>query len=124
VPAELELAGRCTLAALPDDALGVHLEDGRGRPAVFPVSPGSPAGGDFIVRVPVSELTAGLRKGRLRVGPWTLALPPLPQDLQPAKWRRRGLPWYAKPVPGHGEEFALQVARTDLVRAVTGRFAS
>ncbi|GAA2272927.1 hypothetical protein GCM10010234_04770 [Streptomyces hawaiiensis] len=122
--AELELSGRCTLAALPDGALAVHLEDGRGGTAVFPVSPGSPAGGDFIVRVPVTGLTAGLWTGQLRLGPWTLSLPPLPRDLQPAKWRRRGLPWYAKPALGRGEEFVLQVARTELVRAVTGRFTS
>ncbi|MFJ4537548.1 hypothetical protein ACIP39_16495 [Streptomyces tibetensis] len=56
--------------------------------------------------------------------PTTLSLPPLPQDLPPANWRRRGLAWYAKPAPGRGEEFALQVARTDLVRALTGRFTS
>ncbi|MFJ8536466.1 hypothetical protein [Streptomyces sp. NPDC093591] len=38
--------------------------------------------------------------------------------MTPAKWRRRGLPWYAKPVPDSGGRFALQVAKTDLVRAV------
>lgn len=43
----------------------------------------------------------------------------LPKDLPAAKWRRRALPWYAKPARDAGERFALQVARTDLVRAVT-----
>ncbi|MCF1647273.1 glycosyltransferase [Streptomyces indiaensis] len=123
-PAELELTGRCTLAALPGGALAVQLEDGTGRTAAFPVSLGSPADGDFIVRIPVTELPAGVWTGQLRLGPWTLRLPPLPQDLQPAKWRRRGLPWYAKFAPGRGEEFVLQVARTDLLRAVTGRLTS
>ncbi|MFE7897522.1 hypothetical protein ACFU3E_08320 [Streptomyces sp. NPDC057424] len=39
--------------------------------------------------------------------------------MAPAKWRRRGLPWFAKVVPDRGQEFALQVARTGLIRAVT-----
>ncbi|MFB6844785.1 glycosyltransferase family 2 protein [Streptomyces sp. NPDC056373] len=121
---ELELTGRCTLAALPDGALAVHLENDRGRTAAFPAGPGSPAGGDFTVRVPVTELTAGAWTGQLRLGPWSLSLPPLPHDLPPATWRRRCLPWYAKPAPGRGEGFALQVARTDPVRAVTRRFTS
>ncbi|MEV4786031.1 hypothetical protein AB0K53_11350 [Streptomyces tuirus] len=69
--------------------------------------------------MPVTELSAGLWTGQLRLGDWTLELPPLPADLVPAKWRRRGLPWFAKAVPDRGQEFALQVARTDLARAVT-----
>ncbi|WP_436845785.1 hypothetical protein [Streptomyces tibetensis] len=123
-PAELEVTGRCTLAALPDGALTVHLADDSGRTAVFAAGPGSPAGGPFTVRAPVTALTAGTWTGRLRLGPWALSLPPLPHDLPPAKWRRRGLPWYAKPAPSRGQDFVLQVARTDLVRAVTGRFTS
>ncbi|MET9394261.1 hypothetical protein ABZY20_28300 [Streptomyces sp. NPDC006624] len=123
-PTELEFAGRCTLAAAPDGALAVHLEDGCGHSADFPARPASQAGGDFLVRVPVTELPSGLWKGRLRLGPWTVPLPPAPPHLAPAKWRRRGLPWYAKPTVEGGEEFALQVARTDLVRAVTRRLNS
>lgn len=120
-PTELEFAGRCALAGFPDGTLAVHLEDEAGGSAVFPARPVPSAAEDFLVRVPVTELRAGLWTGRLRLGPWTLRLPPLPRDLPPAKWRRRGLPWYAEPVPDRGEEFALRVARTDLVRAVTGR---
>ncbi|MGW0609571.1 hypothetical protein [Streptomyces sp. NPDC002788] len=69
-------------------------------------------------------LPAGRWTGRLRLGSWALPLPPLPADLAPAKWRRRGLPWYAKPVPDHDQGFALQVARTDLIRAVSRRLKS
>ncbi|GGW78717.1 hypothetical protein GCM10010383_02690 [Streptomyces lomondensis] len=119
---ELEFAGRCTLASFPDGALAVHLEDGRGGTAVFPARTASRSGGDFVVRVPVTELPAGLWTGRLRLGPWSWDLPPIPAGLAPAKWRRRGLPWYAK--PGRDQEFALQVARTDLVRAVKRRLTS
>ncbi|MFE6195560.1 glycosyltransferase [Streptomyces sp. NPDC057838] len=126
-PTELELAGRCTLAAVPDGALAVCLEDGRGGSATFPARRASESGGDFVVRVPVTELPAGLWEGRVRLGPWTVPLPPVPLDLAPAKWRRRGLPWYAKPAMENseaGEAFTLRVARTDLVRAVTRRLNS
>ncbi|WP_030895835.1 MULTISPECIES: glycosyltransferase family 2 protein [unclassified Streptomyces] len=122
-PTELEFAGRCTLAAFPDGALAVHLEDGRGGSAAFPARPAPEAGGEFLVRVPVTELPSGLWKGQLRLGSWTLPLPPAPVSLAPAKWRRRGLPWYAKPA-SDGGEFTLRVARTDLVRALTSRLKS
>jgi CDP-glycerol glycerophosphotransferase len=88
---ELEWAGRCTLAAFPDDALAVHLEDGRGGTAAFPARTALQFGGDFVVRVPVTELPAGLWTGQLRLGAWSLNLPPIPATLAPAKWRRRGL---------------------------------
>lgn len=122
-PTELEFTGRCALAGVPDGALRVHLEDGRGGTAAFPAH-ASPSGGDIVARVPVTELPAGLWGGHLRLGCWAWDLPPLPEDLAPAKWRRRGLPWYAKRVTDRGEgvaRFALHVARTDLVRAVTRR---
>ncbi|MEU0196778.1 MULTISPECIES: glycosyltransferase family 2 protein [unclassified Streptomyces] len=121
---ELEFAGRCSLASFPDGALAVHLEDGRGGTAVFPARPASQSGGDFVVRVPVTGLPAGLWRGRLRLGSWALELPPLPANLGPAGWRRRGLPWYAKPVRDGQAGFALRVARTDLVRAVKRRLMS
>lgn len=119
-PTELEFDVRCTLAGFPDGALAVHLEDGLGGTAVFPARP-SLSSTDLVVRVPVAELSAGLWAGQLRLGDWAWDLPPVPEDLVPAKWRRRGLPWYAKPVADQGEVFALQVARTDLVRAVARR---
>ncbi|WP_143668861.1 MULTISPECIES: hypothetical protein [unclassified Streptomyces] len=119
-PTELEFGVRCALAGFPDGALAVHLEDGRGGTAVFPAH-ASPSGADLVVRVPVAELPAGLWAGQLRLGGWAWGLPPVPADLAPAKWRRRGLPWYAKPAADQGEAFTLQVARTDLVRAVARR---
>ncbi|GGY17658.1 glycosyltransferase family 2 protein [Streptomyces djakartensis] len=122
-PTELEFAGRCALAAFPDGALAVHLKDGRGGSAVFPARPASRAGGDFLVRVPVTELPPGVWKGQLRIGSWALPLPHTSADLAAAKWRRRGLPWYAKPA-SEGGEFALRVARTDLVRALASRLTS
>ncbi|MFI8187338.1 glycosyltransferase [Streptomyces sp. NPDC085946] len=120
-PATLEFTGRCTLAAFPDGHLAVHLANERGDTARFPAHPAPEADHAFVVRVPVAELPAGVWAGELRVGPWTLPLPQLPDDLAPAKWRRRGLPWYAKPADEPSEAFGLQVARTDLVRAVTRR---
>lgn len=78
-------------------------------------------GGAFVVRVPVSELPVGVWHGELRLGDWSLPLPALPKNLPAAKWRRRALPRYAKPAPDSGAGFALQVAKTDLVRAVARR---
>ncbi|MDF3141256.1 MULTISPECIES: hypothetical protein [unclassified Streptomyces] len=94
----------------------MYLDNGRNN-ATFPATRN---GTDFVVRVPVSELPAGTWRGELRLGSWTLPLPELPGNLAPAKWRRRALPWYAKPVPD-SDGFALQVARTDLGRAVIQR---
>ncbi|MFJ8635864.1 glycosyltransferase [Streptomyces sp. NPDC093568] len=118
---ELEITGRCTLAGYPEGALNVTLHDGRGGTAVHRPSPVPGHGTDFVVRVPVTELAAGVWRGELRLGDWSVPLPGLPPKLAPAKWRRRALPWYAKPATEGGEGFALQVARTDLVRALTRR---
>ncbi|KUN98523.1 glycosyltransferase family 2 protein [Streptomyces caeruleatus] len=120
-PTELEFTGRCTLAGFPAGALAVTLTDGQGgsvshRPARRPE-----AGGAFVIRVPVSELPVGLWHGELRLGNWSVPLPALPKNMPPAKWRRLALPRYAKPAPDNGGRFALQVAKTDLVRAVTRR---
>ncbi|MEV3971145.1 glycosyltransferase family 2 protein [Streptomyces sp. NPDC050698] len=119
-PAELEFAGRCALAGFPDGALAVRLEDGMGGAAAFPAQT-TPSDGVFVVRVPVAELAAGLWSGQLRLGDWAWDLPSAPEDLVSAKWRRHGLPWYAKPATDQDERFTLRVARTDLLRAVTRR---
>ncbi|MET8942245.1 hypothetical protein ABZX30_01295 [Streptomyces sp. NPDC004542] len=119
---ELEVTGRCTLASYPEGALMVGLTDSEsGGVGSFPARQVSGAGGDFVVRVPVATLPAGVWGGELRLGPWVLPLPELPRDLAPAKWRRQGLPWYAKPVPDGGGRFALEVARTKLVKAMARR---
>ncbi|MFI7414811.1 glycosyltransferase [Streptomyces sp. NPDC049627] len=117
-PAELEFTGRCTLAAHPEGTLTVVLRNDRGDSAAFPVAM---TGSTFAVRVPVTGLPAGTWRGELRLGDWALALPALPANLTAAKWRRRALPWYAKPASGGKNGFALLVARTDLVRAVARR---
>ncbi|MGI5375648.1 glycosyltransferase [Streptomyces sp. CA-251387] len=117
-PTELEFTGRCALAAHPEGTLTVALRSDLGDSAAFPASA---TGGTFAVRVPVTELPAGTWYGELRLGDWTLPLPELPGNLTAAKWRRRALPWYAKPASDGGNGFALHVARTDLVRAVTRR---
>ncbi|MFI7408876.1 glycosyltransferase [Streptomyces sp. NPDC049627] len=122
-PTELEITGRCALAGYPEGGLTVTLEDGQGGVAVFRASHG-PDGGGFVVRVPVTELPAGVWRGDLRIGTWSSPLPALPGNLAPAKWRRRALPWYARHAQDGGEGFALQVAKTDLVRAVAKRFTS
>ncbi|MFC8095433.1 hypothetical protein [Streptomyces sp. NPDC057301] len=108
-----------TAVAHPEGALTVTLEDAQNNRAVFPAS--ASTGEDFVVRVPVTEPPVGTWRGELRFGNWALPLPELHQNLAPAKWRRRALPWYAKPAPGAVESFALQVAKTNLVRAVTRR---
>ncbi|MET8451108.1 glycosyltransferase family 2 protein [Streptomyces sp. NPDC005209] len=118
---ELELTGRCALAAYPDGVLKAVLTDGQGSSMTFPARQTAAADGHFTVRIPVTELTIGDWSGELRLGQWTWALPPVPRDLTPVKWRRRGLPWYAKPAPASRDRFALHVAKTDLVKALTSR---
>ncbi|WP_409472244.1 glycosyltransferase family 2 protein [Streptomyces sp. HC307] len=121
VPTELEFTGRCTLSAYPDSALTIALDDGQGGTGpAYPVRRVS-GDGTFAVRIPVTALPAGLWGGELRLGRWVLPLPAPAEDMAPAKWRRRGLPWYAKPSPTADEHFALHVAKTDLVRAVAQR---
>ncbi|GGX16742.1 glycosyltransferase family 2 protein [Streptomyces chartreusis] len=117
-PTELEFTGRCTLASHPNGALVVALRNDRGDSASFPVSA---TGAAFVVRVPVDGLPAGIWNGELRLGDWALPLPTLPGDLTAAKWRRRALPWYAKPAADDEKSFALHVARTDFVKAMTRR---
>ncbi|MET9450197.1 glycosyltransferase family 2 protein [Streptomyces cinerochromogenes] len=119
-PAELLVSGRFEAAEHPEGTLVLALEDGAGSTVSFPVHPASP-GGAFRVAVPVGALPAGVWTGELRLGPWTLPLPALPADLAPAKWRRLALPWYARPLPGSRDRFALKVAKTDLVKAFTQR---
>ncbi len=117
-PTELEFTGSCALAGYPEGALTVAMENEQSAAAVFRASQVSERDGTFVVRVPVTDLTVGTWHGELRLNSWALPLPELPKDLPAAKWRRRALPWYAKPARDAGERFALQIARTDLVRAV------
>lgn len=119
VPTELEFTGRCTLADYPHGALNVVLNEDQGGSATF--TGRRAAGDEFVVRVPVTELPLGTWHGELRLGNWTLPLPRLPEDLPPAKWHRRARPWYAKPAPGDNEGFALLIAKTDLLKAITKR---
>ncbi|MEU6183581.1 glycosyltransferase family 2 protein [Streptomyces coeruleorubidus] len=117
-PTELEFTGRCTLAAHPEGTLAATLRNDQGDSATFPAST---TGDAFVVRIPVTELPAGTWHGELRLANWVLPLPKLPSNLIAAKWRRRALPWYAKPAPNSKDSFALQVSKTDLIGAVTRR---
>ncbi|MFJ2831842.1 glycosyltransferase family 2 protein [Streptomyces sp. NPDC087263] len=120
-PTELEFTGRCTLAAYPDGALVVSLANGQGETAAFPVRRTADDGDTFTARVPVTALSAGTWSGELRLADWSVPLPALPRNLPPAKWRRQGRPWYAKPAPDSGKQFAMLVARTNLVKALVSR---
>lgn len=70
----------------------------------------------------VTEIPGDVWRGEFRIGRRSLPLPALRGNLAPAKWRRRVPPRYAKPAPDGSEGFALQVAKTDVVRAVAKRF--
>ncbi|MFD4524852.1 glycosyltransferase family 2 protein [Streptomyces sp. NPDC058470] len=120
-PTELEFTGRCTLAAYPDGALVVSLSNGQGETAAFPVRRTADDGDTFTARVPVTALSAGTWSGELRLADWSVPLPALPRNLPPAKWRRQGRPWYTKPAPDSGKQFAMVVARTNLVKALVSR---
>ncbi|MFC9847396.1 hypothetical protein ACFWFF_09210 [Streptomyces sp. NPDC060223] len=120
-PTELESSGRCTLAAYPDSALVVSLTNGQGETLTFPVRPTAADGDTITARVPVAALSGGTWTGELRLADWSVPLPALPRNLPPAKWRRQGRPWYAKPIPDSRKQFALLVARTNLMKAVVRR---
>ncbi|KOV96188.1 glycosyltransferase family 2 protein [Streptomyces sp. NRRL B-3648] len=119
-PTGLRVRGRLGLAEHPADALVLVLEDGTGNTVALAVREVA-ADGAFHVTVPVDALPAGVWTAELRLGPWAVPLPALPSDLAPAKWRRRALPWYARPLPGTTDRFALKVARTDLVKGLANR---
>ncbi|GGW14175.1 hypothetical protein GCM10018980_13280 [Streptomyces capoamus] len=119
-PAGLRVSGRLGLAGHPADAFVLVLEDGTGTTVHHTVREVA-ADGSFHVTVPVDALPAGVWTGELRLGPWTVPLPALPPDLAPVKWRRRALPWYARPLPATTDRFALKVARTDLVKGLVNR---
>ncbi|WP_342448400.1 glycosyltransferase [Streptomyces durhamensis] len=119
-PTELQISGRCDLTEYPTAALVLTLSNGSGETARFPVQrvPDAP---EIRFTLPVSTLPAGTWTGELRLGKWTVLLPPPPANLPPAKWRRRGLPWYARPVRDSADRFALRVAKTDLIKALAQR---
>lgn len=119
-PTELQITGRWTLGAYPDGPMALVLSSDSGKTATFPVT-GTAHSDTFTARVPASDLPEGTWSGELRLSGWSTSLPRLPKELAPAKWRRRGLPWYAKPASGAGNRFALLVAKTDLVKAVAGK---
>ncbi|GGZ90546.1 glycosyltransferase family 2 protein [Streptomyces echinoruber] len=123
-PSELVVKGRCTLAAWPQDALVAVLTAGDGTAdEVFPAVPVAHTDA-FTVHIDLRRLTAGLWRGELRLGPWSMPLPPLPQDAPPTKWRHRGLRWYAKPeTNGNGKQLAVRVGRVRLVRGAVRRLA-
>ncbi|WTI17601.1 glycosyltransferase [Streptomyces sp. NBC_00820] len=119
-PTELEFTARCTLAEYPAAELGITLSNDKGATRTYRPLTAPDKDGRFTVRVPVTDLAAGLWSGHLHLGPWRCPLPSL-SALPAAKWRRLGLPWYAKPAPGKDGKPALQVSRTDLVKALTQR---
>ncbi|MFF3909153.1 hypothetical protein ACFYZJ_24930 [Streptomyces sp. NPDC001848] len=122
-PTELVIGATSALGELPSGTTTLVLTADKGRTAVLPVQR-TPQTESFTARVDVRNLTAGLWRGELRIGDraeWSVPLPALRKTLGAAKWRRRGLPWYAKPVRRKGDRFLLRVSRTDLIRAVARR---
>ncbi|WP_371792846.1 glycosyltransferase [Streptomyces sp. NBC_01471] len=125
-PTELVISGTSTLAEHPDVPLTIALTADTADTGVVAVVPvlRAPHSDDFAARVNVRDLAAGVWTGELRLGArgeWTMPLPALPKDLAPAKWRHRGLPWYARSASGTGGRFALRVAKTELVKAIVRR---
>ncbi|MEV4926461.1 hypothetical protein [Streptomyces roseoverticillatus] len=119
-PATLLVKGRCTLASRPQGALAIVAEGPDGTAERTPVEP-APSGGTFTARIPCT--TPGERELTLRLttatGKWSVPVPPQP-SLKAARWRRLGLPWYAKPLPGR-DALTLRVGRVELLKAVHRR---
>jgi hypothetical protein len=120
----LVVKGRCTLAAWPQDALVAVLTADDGTTSeVFPAVPVAHTDA-FTVHIDLRRLAAGLWRGELRLGPWSLPLPPLPRTAPPTKWRHRGLRWYAKPeTSGNGKQLTVRIGRVQLVRGAVRRLA-
>ncbi|MER5751626.1 glycosyltransferase family 2 protein [Streptomyces sp. NPDC002088] len=120
-PGRLVVTGQSTLGAYPDGDLTVVLT-GDGKSTVDFPAERTAHRDNFTAHVQVSELPAGLWRGELRLGDWAAPLPALPKTLPPAKWRRRGRTWYAKPASGgDGKKFGLRVAQTSVVKAIASR---
>ncbi|WP_414169281.1 glycosyltransferase family 2 protein [Streptoverticillium reticulum] len=113
-PATLAVNVRCTLAGWPTGALTVRAEGPDGAELAAPVDGGT-------ALLPLAEagewrITVRLAAGD---GEWTVPVPRRP-GLGTARWKRRGLPWYAKPLAGR-DVLTLRVGRVDVWKAVRGR---
>ncbi len=119
---ELEVTGSWALASLPVDSLYVRLTREDGRSADFPAT--ARGGRTFSVTVRVSELAAGTWTADLRLMSTAKSQPlgavPAQGSLGAARWRRLGMPWYARPT-GKRTQFELRVDRVRLVKAVAAR---
>ncbi|MFJ8077718.1 glycosyltransferase [Streptomyces sp. NPDC096176] len=125
---ELEVTGSWTLASMPEDALRLRLtnrdaamtEDA--AVAEFAASPHGRSG--FRVIASLSNLPAGTWTAQMCLGGGSRArlLGAVPEQagLPAMRRRRRGLPWYAKPVKA-GKDLALRIDRVRLTAAVTNR---
>ncbi|MEV8310966.1 glycosyltransferase family 2 protein, partial [Streptomyces flavidovirens] len=122
-PGELEVTGSWALASLPVDSLYVRLTREDGRSADFPAT--ARGGRSFSVTVRVSELAAGTWTADLRLTndaakSQPLGALPAQGGLGATRWRRLGMPWYAKPT-SKGTQFKLRVDRIKLAKAVAAR---
>ncbi|MFE0045517.1 glycosyltransferase family 2 protein [Streptomyces albireticuli] len=120
--ATLVVNGRCALSDWPRGALTVRAEGAGGAEQVVLAEPSSSSSeGAFTAQVPC--VTAGEWKLTLRLAvdgkEWSVPVPAQP-SLKPARWRRFGMPWYAKPLAGH-DALTLRVGRVELLKAVRGR---
>ncbi|MBH1933618.1 glycosyltransferase family 2 protein [Streptomyces sp. AV19] len=120
-PAALLVNGKCTLASWPQGALTVYARDLHGAKQAVPVEP-DPSDASF--RALLRCETAGEWELALRLAAggqeWSVPVPPNP-SLKPARWRRFGLPWYAKPLAGR-DALTLRVGKVELLKAVRKRF--
>lgn len=120
--ATLEITGSWKLATLPLGALSVRLSSEEGAFVDFAVT-GRGAKG-FTAHVPVTGLAAGTWTAALTLagagGAAWLAPVPARRDMEAGRWRRFGLPWYARPTAG-GEQFTLRIDRVRVGKALAER---
>ncbi|MFC5723020.1 glycosyltransferase family 2 protein [Streptomyces gamaensis] len=122
-PATLIVNGCCTLAGWPDGALTVSARGPRGAERSVPVEVVAP-GGTFKAVVRCDAVGEWEFTLRLAVGDHESSVPVPPQaSLKPARWRRFGMPWYAKPMAGQ-DALTLRVGRVELLKAVRNRLTS
>ncbi|GGZ90510.1 hypothetical protein GCM10010389_31050 [Streptomyces echinoruber] len=120
-PTVLVIEGHNTLATYPENALTAVLTGPDATTVSFPAVPVARTDA-FALHIDLRHLTPGLWRGELRLGPWSVPLPPLPQDAPPTKWRHHGRHWYAKPETNrNGKQLTVRIGRVQPVRGLLRR---
>ncbi|AXK36831.1 glycosyltransferase [Streptomyces armeniacus] len=126
----LAVTGRCAVTGLPPGALTLRAVPDRRTGGAVREGPAQVAeDGRFAGRLTFADAERGVWRVELRLAVagrvWTVPVPggsgdPDAPALATGRWRRRGLPWYAKPLR-RGEQLTFRVTRVSLTAALRRR---